>query len=723
MSRPGGLHVFDSIMGEGIGAPRTDSRTNLRHGATTDQQLLRENLALKRSNQLLVEARRERQRVVAKMLDEIMQREKPGSQEAKKSQLARLLLAAISPEQQTKTGEEQVDRGVRAEQPQIVHVGQSHGGQSGADGRTDQWNPRVLREISGKKTEDGEDSYELEARKAIGGARRSLGGRRASSVKSSKSMSRTSNEVAGHLGRCSSEYDEKKALEAEIGRPSSSDMGSLAASLLGSVDRFRPERDARFVLYSPSAGIFQAEELNGIRDQELNLSDIIEASSKNISLERLRSDRSEALWDSESDLLHMGKHEPARAYVPGSGCFWLDVTDPTLDEMTSLARVFDIHPLTVEDILAEEETRDKFEEFPDYHFLMYRTIDFGSDNPSTYEFNRGADGIATACYSMVVKKSCILTFHGARNLDHLGNVIDRLRSLADPQAHQIPPLTSAYIAYALIDDITDTLVPSMRGVELEVDTVDELVLILSQNEQSDMLQRIGAARRRILALWRLLQGKPEVVRGFAKLMERQAQVDELASIEETDEVGHFEGQRDPASLIVSPVSTLNRNAYSAVNVRATGQRRDARWGLAPSQSFVMPSGAQCDQKASEQPAGAMVTADDIAHYLADVYDHLVALVNSTGHCDMVLSRAHSNYLARLSLEIGESTVETSIIASRWTVIGAIMVPLNIVTGLWGQNVKVPFGDDKTLRPFFVIVACCLAFVVFVVGVARWRKVL
>ncbi|KAJ1949397.1 CorA metal ion transporter [Linderina pennispora] len=138
----------------------------------------------------------------------------------------------------------------------------------------------------------------------------------------------------------------------------------------------------------------------------------------------------------------------------------------------------------------------------------------------------------------------------------------------------------------------------------------------------------------------------------------------------------------------------------------------------------MSGALQYEQKPGEQPEGAaMVTADDIAHYLADVYDHLVALVNSTGHCDMVLSRAHSNYLARLSLEIGESTVETSVIASRWTVIGAIMVPLNIVTGLWGQNVQVPFQDEESLKPFFTIVGCCLGFVVFVVVYARWKKIL
>ncbi|KAJ2475808.1 CorA metal ion transporter, partial [Coemansia sp. RSA 2052] len=117
---------------------------------------------------------------------------------------------------------------------------------------------------------------------------------------------------------------------------------------------------------------------------------------------------------------------------------------------------------------------------------------------------------------------------------------------------------------------------------------------------------------------------------------------------------------------------------------------------------------------SGRDAEAPVSADEVAHYLSDVYDHIVALLASSSHCDMVLSRAHSNYLARISLELGESTVETNLFASRWTVIGAILVPLNVVTGLWGMNVKVPGGEREDLRNFFLILSGCMAFVIAVI---------
>ena len=55
-------------------------------------------------------------------------------------------------------------------------------------------------------------------------------------------------------------------------------------------------------------------------------------------------------------------------------------------------------------------------------------------------------------------------------------------------------VTSDWISYALIDDITDAFGPLIQSIEYEVDSIDELVLILKDAEQSDMLRRC--------AMWR-----------------------------------------------------------------------------------------------------------------------------------------------------------------------------------------------------------------------------
>jgi magnesium transporter len=94
---------------------------------------------------------------------------------------------------------------------------------------------------------------------------------------------------------------------------------------------------------------------------------------------------------------------------------------------------------------------------------------------------------------------------------HPQNVRRRIKQLKDYIS-----VTSDWISYALIDDITDAFGPLIQGIEYEVDSIDELVLILKEVEQSDMLRRIGTCRKKVMGLLRLMGNKADVVKGLAK---------------------------------------------------------------------------------------------------------------------------------------------------------------------------------------------------------------
>jgi hypothetical protein len=51
----------------------------------------------------------------------------------------------------------------------------------------------------------------------------------------------------------------------------------------------------------------------------------------------------------------------------------------------------------------------------------------------------------------------------------------------------------------------------------------------------------------------------------------------------------------------------------------------------------------------------------------------------------LLSRAHSNYLAQINIRMGERQEKTSDILGKLTVLGTIVLPMNVVTGIWGMN--------------------------------------
>lgn len=72
---------------------------------------------------------------------------------------------------------------------------------------------------------------------------------------------------------------------------------------------------------------------------------------------------------------------PTISHYRNSGCFWIDIKDPTLPEMKQLQNIFYIHPLTAEDITTEEP-REKCEAFNHYYFICFRSFESDPYSPT-----------------------------------------------------------------------------------------------------------------------------------------------------------------------------------------------------------------------------------------------------------------------------------------------------------------------------------------------------
>ncbi|KAI1282303.1 hypothetical protein F5Y07DRAFT_235958 [Xylaria sp. FL0933] len=109
---------------------------------------------------------------------------------------------------------------------------------------------------------------------------------------------------------------------------------------------------------------------------------------------------------------------------------------------------------------------------------------------------------------------------------------------------------------------------------------------------------------------------------------------------------------------------------------------------------------------------------DIGMYLGDIQDHVVTMMTNLTHFEKILSRAHSNYLAQLTIDSISQGTQTNAGLSKITFIATVIVPLNIVTGLFGMNVRVPFMDGPDLHAFFGILGSLAGFVVLALFLAR-----
>jgi magnesium transporter len=109
---------------------------------------------------------------------------------------------------------------------------------------------------------------------------------------------------------------------------------------------------------------------------------------------------------------------------------------------------------------------------------------------------------------------------------------------------------------------------------------------------------------------------------------------------------------------------------------------------------------------------------DIGLYLGDIQDHVVTMMTSLAHFEKMLSRSHSNYLAQLSIDNITQGNNHNKVLSKITLLASILVPLNLICGMFGMNVNVPFKNVDNLGPFFGILGVLILFVVFALLLAK-----
>jgi magnesium transporter len=92
---------------------------------------------------------------------------------------------------------------------------------------------------------------------------------------------------------------------------------------------------------------------------------------------------------------------------------------------------------------------------------------------------------------------------------------------------------------------------------------------------------------------------------------------------------------------------------------------------------------RCNENYDMTPRG------DIGLYLGDIQDHVVTMMSNLGHVEKMLSRSHANYLAQLNVDSITKGNSVNRSLAKITVVATVLVPLNLVTGLFGMNVHVP----------------------------------
>ena len=117
------------------------------------------------------------------------------------------------------------------------------------------------------------------------------------------------------------------------------------------------------------------------------------------------------------------------------GVWWLNLNNPTEEEIRAICRAFGVHPLTIEDI-GTQEAREKIELFPSYYFACFRSF-------HVEEVEAGHEYEPFNIYVVVFREGT-LSFSFSPN-PHAAHVRKRITMLKDYVA-----LSSDWICYAVM---------------------------------------------------------------------------------------------------------------------------------------------------------------------------------------------------------------------------------------------------------------------------------
>ncbi|KAI9216929.1 hypothetical protein BC828DRAFT_392381 [Blastocladiella britannica] len=369
--------------------------------------------------------------------------------------------------------------------------------------------------------------------------------------------------------------------------------------------------------------------------------------------------------------------------------FWLDVHRPTPTDLALLARALSIHPLTLEDMMADEEVREKSEVYDHYLFVCLRTVATEDDDAYSVAASgqsramaKGDDSLgdgiklgagspladhmaaAAATHAPVddglrlretfvyvlLFRNCVVTVHAGGAARHVRSVATRLvtgavsaesaasahhgggavhhvtATAAAQQASSAPTrLAPDWVLYSLVDDVIDALRPVIMGLEFDADGIDDLSRILRWTEQQDLQQRCKRATKKVTQLIRMMHFKEEVIKSLS-----------------------------------------NRAAH-----------------------YIAPT---------------------TVVYLRDIFDHIVTLQHTLAITKETLHNAYAGYHSQLSVAMSQVSNDMNEQMRKVTVMGAVFVPLTAVTGAFGMNVTVPWKSqdgDVSVLVFLCIIGFSL----------------
>jgi magnesium transporter len=174
----------------------------------------------------------------------------------------------------------------------------------------------------------------------------------------------------------------------------------------------------------------------------------------------------------------------------GQTTIWVDVVDPTPDEIIRIGEEFHFHPLALEDV-ARGGQRPKVDQYDDHQFIVFYGLTSQNDRIATHEVD------------IFLTKHCMVTFHKS-DLPVMTQTAERWRSnVAALGNHGV-----GFLLHSVLDALVDGYFPVLDDISDRADTMEESIILAGHPTLQAEILRL---RRELLLIRRVAAPERDVM--------------------------------------------------------------------------------------------------------------------------------------------------------------------------------------------------------------------
>lgn len=231
---------------------------------------------------------------------------------------------------------------------------------------------------------------------------------------------------------------------------------------------------------------------------------------------------------------------------------WIDLYDVGNEELHYVAKIFNFHPLAIEDCL-HVSPRAKMDDYEDYHFFVFHALRYNEESDTE---------ITTLELNVFYGPNYVVTIH-KHQMPSIGRIA--AASLRNKNYMNHGP---DFLLYSIVDGITDEYFPIMDRISVRIDELEDEIF---DHRVEEITEEFLALKRTIILIRRVILPQRRIFSGLNGRMPFEIREENIPFY--VDLVDHLERINDSTETFRDLVNGALDTYYSIVSAKTTETMR------------------------------------------------------------------------------------------------------------------------------------------------------